>query len=93
MGNFYCQCRAGWGGRLCDRGEGALQLWEQEGGLLGEWLWPIPLFPAVPTPRDTGGLFQLRQEPQAVQVGGSEAEGQEGEAHTQPLQSPESGST
>uniref|UniRef100_A0A452V555 Growth arrest-specific protein 6 n=1 Tax=Ursus maritimus TaxID=29073 RepID=A0A452V555_URSMA len=19
MGNFYCQCRAGWGGRLCDR--------------------------------------------------------------------------
>uniref|UniRef100_A0A673U4T7 Growth arrest specific 6 n=1 Tax=Suricata suricatta TaxID=37032 RepID=A0A673U4T7_SURSU len=21
MGNFYCQCRAGWGGRLCDQGE------------------------------------------------------------------------
>lgn len=21
MGNFYCQCRDGWGGRLCDRGK------------------------------------------------------------------------
>lgn len=24
MGNFYCQCRDGWAGRLCDRGEAAL---------------------------------------------------------------------
>lgn len=21
MGNFYCQCKAGWGGRLCDKGK------------------------------------------------------------------------
>lgn len=24
MGNFYCQCRDGWAGRLCDRGKAAL---------------------------------------------------------------------
>lgn len=60
------------------------------GGVLGEWLWPISLLPAIHTPGDTGALFQLRQEPQAVQAGGSGAEGQEGEAHPRPLQSPES---
>lgn len=34
MGNFYCQCRAGWGGRLCDRGE-ALLLRDQGRGAPG----------------------------------------------------------
>lgn len=35
MGNFYCQCRAGWGGRLCDRGK-ATAVW-MDGRTVRAW--------------------------------------------------------
>lgn len=56
MGNFYCQCRAGWGGRLCDRGEAALQpqLCNNEAGAPRAGTVAHPSVSTLPYPRGPG---------------------------------------
>lgn len=72
MGNFFCQCKDGWAGRLCDKGKATTAA--GQGMRCGHWdlpAGPLPLFLSLPQPpcpmwgHGHAGPFWLRQEREA----------------------------